>query len=124
MADRGLILFAHGARDLRWAAPFERLLWRVQERRPDLACALAFLEHIAPDLPTAARQLAGRGARRIRIVPVFFGRGGHLRDDFPEIVVRAQEAAPGLAFEITPAAGEDAAVIEALADFALAGLDD
>jgi sirohydrochlorin cobaltochelatase len=124
MADRGLILFAHGARDLRWAEPFERLLCRLQERRPDLPAALAFLEHIAPDLPTAARQLAGRGVVRIRIVPLFFGRGGHLREDFPRMVAGAQEAAPGVDFEITPAAGEDAAMIEALADFALAGLDD
>jgi sirohydrochlorin cobaltochelatase len=124
MADRGLILFAHGARDLRWAEPFERLLRRLQERRPDLPAALAFLEHIAPDLPTAARQLAERGVVQVRIVPLFFGRGGHLREDFPRVVAKAQEAAPGVDFEISPAAGEDAAMIEALADFALAGLDD
>jgi sirohydrochlorin cobaltochelatase len=123
MADRGLILFAHGARDPRWAEPFEKLLGRVQARRPDVPAALAFLEHLAPDLPTAARQLASRGVSRIRIVPVFFGRGGHLREDFPRIVARAREAAPGVGFEITPAAGEDAALIEALADFALSGMD-
>ena len=123
MGDQGLILFAHGARDLRWAEPFERLLRRVQERRPDIPATLAFLEHIAPDLPTAAGQLAARGVRRVRVVPLFFGRGGHLREDFPLLVQKAREAAPDVAFEIAPAAGEDAALLEALADFALAGME-
>jgi sirohydrochlorin cobaltochelatase len=122
MADHALIVFAHGARDPRWAAPFDRLLARLRERRPDVPAALAFLEHLQPDLVSAARALAGQGVRRIRIVPLFFGRGGHLREDLPRIVAQARDAAPGVEFEITPAAGEDATVIEALADFALAGI--
>ena len=121
MADRGIVLFAHGARDLRWAEPFERLRSRVETRRPDLVVALAFLEHLQPDLASAIRALADRGVTRVRIVPLFFGRGGHLRDDFPQHVARARAAAPAVAIEVSPAAGEDPAVIEALADFALAG---
>ncbi|MEP7276909.1 MAG: CbiX/SirB N-terminal domain-containing protein, partial [Betaproteobacteria bacterium] len=123
MPDQGMILFAHGARDTRWAEPFERLKTRVEARRPDLAVALAYLEHLPPDLAAAAVALAARGALRVRIVPLFFGRGGHLRDDFPQHVARAQAAAPAVEIEITAAAGEDAAVVEALADFALANLD-
>jgi len=122
MADAGIVLFAHGARDRRWAEPFEHLRERMQARRPDLAIELAFLEHMPPDLAEAAVTLAARGVRRVRIVPLFFGRGGHLRNDFPLHVARAQAAAPALAFEVIDAAGEDRAVIDALADFALSGL--
>jgi sirohydrochlorin cobaltochelatase len=122
MAERGVVLFAHGARDARWAEPFEQLRARVQARRPDLAVALAYLEHIEPDLAAAVRVLAEGGATRVRVVPLFFGRGGHLRQDFPEHVARAQAAAPSVHLEITAAAGENAAVIEVLADFALTGL--
>jgi len=71
MAEIGLILFAHGARDARWAAPFEALLARLRERRPELPAALAFLEHMSPDLQTAALGLAAQGVRRIRVVPCF-----------------------------------------------------
>jgi sirohydrochlorin cobaltochelatase len=122
MADRGIVLFAHGARDVRWAEPFERLRSRVEARRPDLTVRLAFLEHLKPDLADAVRALADRGVTRVRIVPLFFGRGGHLRDDFPRHVALAQAAAPAVAIDVAPAAGEDPAVIEALADFALAGV--
>ena len=80
---------------------------------------LAYLEHMSPDLTAAARALASRGVDRIRIVPLFFGRGGHLREDFPLQAAAARAAVPGIAFEIISAAGEDPAIIEALADFAL-----
>ena len=123
MAEIGLILFAHGARDARWAAPFEALLARLRERRPELPVALAFLEHMSPDLRSAALGLAAQGARRIRVVPLFFGRGGHLREDFPAQLAAVRSAHPEIDFEIAPAAGEPPPVIDALADFALDGLD-
>ena len=119
MPGAGLILFAHGARDPRWAEPFQRLLSRLHERQPELPATLAYLEHMSPDLTAAARDLASRGIDRIRIVPLFFGRGGHLRDDFPIQIAAARAAVPGIEFEITAAAGEAPAIIEALADFAL-----
>jgi sirohydrochlorin cobaltochelatase len=50
---------------------------------------------------------------------MFFGRGGHLRDDFPRQLRAAQAAAPSAVFEITEAAGESDGVLEALAEFAL-----
>jgi sirohydrochlorin cobaltochelatase len=123
MAGGAIVLFAHGARDGRWAEPFERLRDRIQSRRPDLYVTLAFLEHMEPDLATAARALAARGVHHARIVPLFFGRGGHLRNDFPRHVAAAQAAAPSIAFDVIAAAGEDLAVIDALAEFALSGLD-
>lgn len=122
MADAGIVLFAHGARDRRWAEPFEKLRELLRARRPDIEIELAFLEHMTPDLATVATALAARGVRKVRIVPLFFGRGGHLRNDFPLQVTRAQAAAPAIVFEIAEAAGEDPAVIDALADFALSGL--
>ena len=122
MPDQGLVLFAHGARDARWAEPFERLRARIKARRPDLLVSLAFLEHMQPDLVGAVTALAERGARSVRVVPLFFGRGGHLREDFPRHVEQARAAAPAVLLDIASAAGEDPAVIEALADFALAGL--
>lgn len=53
-APRGLLLFAHGARDAAWAAPFQAVVQRVRTEQPALQVALAFLELMLPDLPTAA----------------------------------------------------------------------
>jgi sirohydrochlorin cobaltochelatase len=115
----GLILYVHGARDRRWAEPFERLRERIAARAPQYIVTVAFLEHMAPDLASAAVQLAARGAIAVRIVPMFFGRGGHLRDDFPRQLEAARKAAPSLAFVVTQAAGESEQVQDALAECAL-----
>jgi len=115
----GLILYVHGARDPRWAEPFERLRDRIAMRAPDRPLAVAFLEHLRPDLSGAAAAMAANGVRRIRIVPLFFGRGGHLREDFPQQLAAARAGLPDVQFEVTEAAGENDAVLEALADFAL-----
>ncbi len=52
MSKHGMILFGHGARDPRWAEPFERLAAKLRAQRSD-PVALAFLELMTPDLPTA-----------------------------------------------------------------------
>ncbi|HEY3555341.1 MAG TPA: CbiX/SirB N-terminal domain-containing protein, partial [Casimicrobiaceae bacterium] len=51
--NTAIILYAHGARDPRWAEPFERLRELVAARAPGCLVVLAFLEHRAPDLMTA-----------------------------------------------------------------------
>ena len=116
---QGLILYVHGARDPRWAEPFERLRERIAAQAPHCIVTLAFLEHMAPDLATAAVRLAAQGADAVRIVPMFFGRGGHLRDDFPRQLEAARMAAPAVTLVVTEAAGESEQVQDALAEFAL-----
>lgn len=118
----GLILFAHGARDARWREPFERLVRKVEAARPDLAVALAFLELMQPDLVTAAGALAARGCRTLRVVPVFLGQGGHVREDLPEAVNVVRERYPDLDIELRIAVGEDDAVLDQIVATAVAGL--
>lgn len=115
----GLLLFAHGARDPRWAEPFERLIAKLRARRGDIAAELAYLEHMAPDLATAIGRLADRGVERITLVPLFMGRGGHLRRDLPQLVARACDAHPGVIVRTTDAIGEVDALLDAIAGWAL-----
>jgi sirohydrochlorin cobaltochelatase len=120
---RGLILFAHGARDPLWAEPFEALVERVRALRPDTPVRLAFLELMQPDLETAAAELIARGVESLRVVPVFFGQGGHVRRDLPERIARMRTRHPGVLFEAAPPVGEDRTVLDALARYCVSGLD-
>src|SRR5262245_15575023 len=101
----GLVLFAHGARDVRWREPFDRLFALVQPRYAGLV-SQAFLEHMQPDLPTACASLARDGASRIVVVPLFLGTGGHLRSDVPALIAAAEERA-SVPITVAVAAGED-----------------
>jgi sirohydrochlorin cobaltochelatase len=117
----GLILYVHGARDPRWAEPFMALAERVRRRAPGRPVSIAFLEHGQPGLVEAAAHMAQDGVRHVRVALMFFGRGGHLREDFPLQLADAQRRLPELQFDITGAAAEDVQVLDALAAFALEG---
>jgi sirohydrochlorin cobaltochelatase len=116
----GLLLFAHGARDSRWALPFEDVAERVRERAPEVAVELAFLEFMAPDLAEAGRRLATAGCERVDVVPLFLGAGGHVRKDIPALLAELEAAHPRTHWTLRPAIGELDSVIEAMAQAAIA----
>jgi sirohydrochlorin cobaltochelatase len=117
---RGLLLFAHGARDASWAAPFEAVLARVRAARPQVQVTLAFLELMEPDLAAAAAQLVQRGCTQIDVVPLFLGTGGHVRRDVPLLLQRLQSEHPGTQWTLHDPIGEHPDVIEAIARAATA----
>jgi sirohydrochlorin cobaltochelatase len=119
---KALILFGHGARDSRWREPFDRLasLWRAQHS--EVRVELAFLELMQPSLAEAIASLVGSGASKIVVVPVFFGQGGHLRNDFPVLLGACKQQFPNIALSATPAVGEDEAVLQAIIEFSARAL--
>jgi sirohydrochlorin cobaltochelatase len=120
----GLILFAHGARDPRWAAPFEAVVRHIGERRPQLQVRLAFLEFMAPDLHAAAHELCTAGCPSVDVLPMFLGTGGHLRKDLPPLLERLRAEFPHVRWTLHAAIGEHDTVAVAMAMAALALLPD
>jgi sirohydrochlorin cobaltochelatase len=114
----GLILFAHGARDPAWAAPFQAVAARVRHAQPAAEVRLAFLEFMAPALPEAGAALAAAGCTRVAVLPLFLGAGGHVRKDLPLLVDALRAAHPAVAFTLHGAVGEEDAVITAMAEAA------
>ena len=114
---KAIILFGHGARDSRWREPFDRLanLWR--EQHSGMPVELAFLEMMQPSLEEAVAALSAKGANDLTVVPVFFGQGGHLRNDFPVLLEKCRGKFPNIQLSATPAVGEDLAVLQAIVDF-------
>jgi len=120
---RGLILFAHGAREAAWAAPFEAVAARLRAQRPGLQVVVAYLELMTPDLPAAAASLAQAGCTRIHVVPMFLGTGGHVRRDLPALVDALREKHPGVEWTLHAPIGERPDVIAAMATAALDGTE-
>jgi len=123
MKSRALILFGHGARDPRWAAPFQRLRQILQTQQPDTEVALAFLELMVPDLPTLVAQLTDHGCNDVTVVPVFFGQGGHVLRDLPVLIENLQKTYPQLKLKVAQAVGEDADVLNAVAAYCVKSLN-
>jgi sirohydrochlorin cobaltochelatase len=116
MATRqGILLFAHGASDPEWAEPFRNIQRRIRARLPEIPVELAFLERAQPTFAEAADSLAAQGCAKIAVLPLFLARGGHIKNDLPELIRRQTEKHPGLTIEAFQALGEIDDVIEAIA---------
>ena len=63
--------------------------------------------------PSLEEALAAAGVEAVRIVPLFFGLGGHLKQDLPRLAATSKAR---LAITIDPPIGEQPAVIEAIAE--------
>ena len=118
----GLLLFAHGARDPRWAEPFDAVVRRARQLRPGWRVQLAFLEFMAPTLREAGRALAEAGCTTVDVVPLFLGAGGHVRKDLPALLDELAAAYPLVQWRLRRAIGEHAGVIDAMADAAVGAL--
>jgi sirohydrochlorin cobaltochelatase len=108
----GIVLLGHGSRDPEWSQPFEKIAVSVGKRLPAVAVALAYLEH-GPSLEEAVTALAAKGALSIRVVPLFLGTGGHVKEDLPKLVAQAKR--PEILVILDKPIGEQPEVVEAIA---------
>lgn len=119
---KALVLFAHGARDPRWAQPFLKMQAIARAQRPDVQVELAFLELMEPRLPEVVSQLVENGCDDISVVPVFLGQGGHVLRDLPPMIEALRAQHPSLALRVSDAVGESPRVLEAIAAYCVGEL--
>lgn len=114
---RGIILFAHGARDPQWAEPFHVIHASVEKRSPNTTVRLAYLELMEPRLKEAVNELTQQGIAQITLVPLFMAQGGHLKEDLPKLVAEIKAAHPTVTITTTQALGESPALLAAIAQW-------
>ena len=115
------ILFGHGSRDPIWRVPIDTVAQRMLAIDPQCCVRCAFLEITEPDLAWTTAELVALGVNSITIVPMFLGVGRHAREDLPLLVNALQDNYPGVRFLLQPSVGEDARVVELLAQIAMPG---
>lgn len=114
-----IILFAHGSRDPLWHKPIQAVAERIAERSPSTVVRCAYLELTEPDLPQVANELISQGAHSLSVVPMFLGVGRHAREDLPELITALKTQHPSVQINCQPAVGEQAKLLDLLADIAL-----
>jgi sirohydrochlorin cobaltochelatase len=116
---KAVILFGHGSRDPLWRLPMETVAARVRALRPGMPVKCAYLELDSPSLAQAADALVAAGALHVTVLPMFLGTGRHAREDLPLLLEQLRRSHPGVAFELRAAVGEDARVVDLLAQLAV-----
>ena len=115
---RAVVLFAHGSRDPLWHKPMEAVAAQLRQGAPDLVVRCAYLELSQPDLATACLEIMDAGVRCISVLPLFLGVGRHAREDLPLLLEQLRTQHPQVLFELKAAVGEDARLIQLLAQIA------
>jgi len=116
---RGLLLFAHGARDPEWARPFEAIRDRIRAQRPELPVALGYLEVMKPSLEEAIDALVQQGASSVTVFPLFMAQGGHLKQDVPRILADIRAGRPHVPIALETAIGDVPELLDAIAAWVL-----
>jgi sirohydrochlorin cobaltochelatase len=114
----GIVLFAHGSRAPAWSRPFKKIAAQLPKK---FLVRVAYLELMRPSLGEAVKSLAAAGVKKVRVVPLFLGAGGHVRNDLPRLAAHARNAHPGLHVVVEKPIGEQSKVIRAIADAIGAG---
>ena len=112
---RGIVLFAHGARDPEWARPFESILDAVRKQRPEYPIALAYLEAMTPTLEEGIAAVIDEGASAVTVFPLFMAQGGHLKHDLPRILEAIRESYPHVPISLETAIGDVPEIVAAIA---------
>jgi sirohydrochlorin cobaltochelatase len=117
---RGIVLFAHGARDPQWSRPLEAIRDRLRASRPEYPVALAYLELMSPTLEQAIEAVCAEGASSITVFPLFLSQGAHLKQDVPRILDAIRANYPNTPIALEPALGEVPELLEAITGWILA----
>jgi len=120
---RGIVLFAHGARDPQWAQPFAAIRERVRAARPEYPIEIAFLESMQPTLEEAIASVIAEGALAVTVFPLFMAQGGHLKQDLPRILDAIRATHPHIPIALEPPIGEVPEILQAIAGWILARAD-
>jgi sirohydrochlorin cobaltochelatase len=117
--SKAVIIWAHGSRDPAWRDNIHAMADAMRTLDPNTPVACAYLELCEPDLVQAAAGLVPQGVSEVRVLPLFFGIGKHIRADLPERIAALEQAYPSLSVTLLPAAGDDAGVRAAVARLGL-----
>ena len=101
-----LIFIAHGSRDPEWRQTVESAVASARGEGGDDAVVLAYLDCAPPTLADAVQAAVARGARRIRIIPLFLAPQGHVLRDLAPNVEQLRAAHPEVDMELRPTMGE------------------
>jgi sirohydrochlorin cobaltochelatase len=100
----------------------EAVATRLTVLSPGIPVACAYLELSQPDLPMAVAALRDQGVQTVSVLPLFLGVGKHAREDLPRLIADLQAQYPDMVFTLNRSIGEDARLVNLIAQMALDSL--
>lgn len=107
------IVVGHGSRSAESAAAFQRFVQDYAARHPQEVIRFAYLQLAQPTLESVMHELAQECAV-VTLLPLFLFAAGHVKNDIPLLVARAERDFPNTRFVIAQPLGVHLALAELL----------
>ena len=122
MADKALIIVAHGSRKTSSNEEVKALGEKVkylQDKHKRYAFVMtSFLEFATPSLEESILSSIDKGASEIVILPYFLASGNHVTQDIPEVVKKIQVLHPQVKIILKEHLGSSSGMVKLLSDMA------
>jgi sirohydrochlorin ferrochelatase len=121
MADKALIIVAHGSRKNSSNEEIKALGEKVKSLQDKHYAFVmtAFLEFSAPSLEESMLSCIDKGMSEIVILPYFLASGNHVTRDIPEAVQKIQASHPHVKITLKEHVGSSPGMVDLLSDMAL-----
>ena len=96
-----ILLVGHGSREASGNAEILLFAERWRARHPDWRIEVGFIEFADPLLDPALNH-AARNSGRVLVLPLILNAAGHVRQDIPSAIQRAQKRHPDVQFLYAP----------------------
>ncbi|UPT78411.1 CbiX/SirB N-terminal domain-containing protein [Sulfurovum sp. XGS-02] len=121
MADKALIIIAHGSRKDSSNEEVKALGEKVKylQDKHYAFVMTAFLEFSDPSLEESMLSCIDKGANEIVILPYFLASGNHVTRDIPEVVQNMQASYPQVKITLKEHVGSSPGMVDLLSDMAI-----
>jgi precorrin-8X/cobalt-precorrin-8 methylmutase len=119
----GILIVSHGSPRAEANRRFEALVARIAARLGSADVLATFFSIARPNIPDQVAVLAGRGVRRIVLMPHFLGEGQHVTKDIPELLDLCRRSFPELTLELLPTLEDEPALEDLVVDRLMACAD-
>jgi precorrin-8X/cobalt-precorrin-8 methylmutase len=119
----GILIVSHGSPRAETNRRFEALVARIAARLGSADVLGTFFSIARPNIPDQVAALAGRGVRRIVLMPYFLGEGQHVSKDIPALLDVCRRSFPDVTLEVLPTLEDEPALEDLVVDRLLSYAD-
>lgn len=112
----GILILAHGSKKKETEEILNSLVDKVKYKTGEELVVPSYLQFSEENLEKGVELLVSRGAKNIRIVPMFLFDGVHVREDIPNELNELKERFPGIEIKMGRHIGDDDKLVDIIID--------
>jgi len=112
----GILILAHGSKKKETEKILNSLVDKVKNKTGEELVIPAYLQFLEENLEKGVEMLVNKGAKEIRIVPMFLFDGVHVRENIPNELNDIKKKYPGINIKMGRHIGDDDKLVDIIVD--------